>query len=122
MKSPLATVDNLRSLTLAIAAMRRAKTPDEKLKALEAGLSEIVERISPDMTKKLTTAIATDMVNRIEALQNQIDAIYTEANTNYDGMGNSNVIRDAVKARAELRDAEFRSSDLLASFDIEDAA
>jgi len=69
--------------------------------------------------RKLTTAIATDMVDRIEALQNQITAIYAEANT-YDGMGNSNVIRDAVNARAELRDAEFRSADLLASFDVAD--
>lgn len=69
---------------------------------------------------KLTTAIATDMVNRIEALQEQIDAVYAEANLKYDGMGNSNVIRDAVKLREELRDAEFRAGGLLASFDAAD--
>lgn len=73
------------------------------------------------MSKKLTTAIATEMVDRIEALQEQIDAIYREANS-YDGQGNSNVIRDAVKARAELADAQFRAGDLLASFDFEDKA
>ena len=70
------------------------------------------------MTKKLTTAMATAMVNRIEALQNQIDEIYAEANTY--GMGNSNAIRDAVKARAELREAEYNASALLASFDVEE--
>lgn len=70
------------------------------------------------MTRKLTTAMATDMVDRIEALQSQIDEIYAEANTY--GMGNSNVLRDAVKARAELREAEYNASALLASFDVED--
>lgn len=70
-------------------------------------------------TKKLTTAIATDMVDRIEALQEKITAIYAEANT-FDGMGNSNLIRDAVNARAESRDAAFRCADLLASFDVAD--
>lgn len=74
------------------------------------------------MGKKLTTAIATDMVNRIEALQNQIDAIYASANLEYDGMGNSNVIRDAVKARAEVREAEYSAAALLESFDAVDDA
>jgi hypothetical protein len=69
--------------------------------------------------KKLTTAIATDMVDRIEFLQDQIHAVYAEANT-YDGMNNCNVIRDAVKARAEREYADFRASDLLASFDVEE--
>lgn len=73
------------------------------------------------MSKKLTTALATDMVNRIEALNDQIFAIYREANE-YDGMGNSNVIRDAVKARAARREAEFEASGLLASFDVVDEA
>ena len=68
---------------------------------------------------KLTTAIATGMVDRIEALQKQIDAVYAEANT-YDGTGNSSVIRDAVKARAEQREAEWNAGALLASFDAED--
>lgn len=70
------------------------------------------------MAKKLTTAIATDMVNRIEALQKQIDAIYREANEY--SMGDGNVIRDAWKARAELREAEYNASALLASFDAVD--
>lgn len=69
--------------------------------------------------KKLTTAIATDMVNRIEALQKQIDAVYAEANT-YDGSGNSSVVRDAWKLRSELREAEYNAAALLASFDVED--
>lgn len=121
--NPLATIENLRSLAMALAAMRRAKTPAEKLKSLEICLTEIVERISPTMAqKKLTTAIATDMANRIEALQDQIDAIYADATQNYEGMGNGNVIRDAVRARADLRDAETRASGLLESFDIEDEA
>lgn len=68
---------------------------------------------------KLTTAIATSMVDRIEALQKQIDEVYAEAST-YDGTGNSNVIRDAVKARAEQREAEWNAGALLASFDAED--
>lgn len=71
------------------------------------------------MTKKLTTAIAANMVDRIEALQNQISEVYAEANQ-YDGMGNSNVIRDAVKARNEQREAEYNVSALLASFDVVD--
>jgi hypothetical protein len=72
------------------------------------------------MKPKLTTAIATEMVDRIEALQNQISEIYAEANTQYEGMGNSNVIRDAVKARAEMREAEYSASALLESFDVQD--
>jgi hypothetical protein len=71
------------------------------------------------MNKRLTTAIATELVDRIEALQRQIDEVYAEANS-YDGTGNSSVIRDAVKARAELREAEYNASALLASFDAED--
>ena len=118
--SALATVENLKSLAALLAASRRAKTTAEKMAVWDTHLTEIIKRIAPDMAQnKLTTAIATDMVNRIEALQRQIDDIYAEANR-FDGTGNSNVIRDAVQARAELRDAEFRSSDLLASFDVEE--
>ena len=69
---------------------------------------------------KLTTAIATEMVERIEVLQDQINEVYQEA-TEYDGgAGNSNVIRDAVNARAAMRDSEFEADGLLASFDCED--
>lgn len=71
------------------------------------------------MPKKLTTAVATDMVQRIESLQEQIEAVYREAN-GYDGMRNSNVIRDAVKHRKEARDAAGDADGLLASFDVEE--
>ena len=71
------------------------------------------------MAKKMTTAIATDMVNRIEALQDQINTVYREAYAY--GKGDENVIRDAVKARKELREAEYNASALLESFDAPDA-
>ena len=69
--------------------------------------------------KKLTTAIATQMVDRIEALQDQIDLVYREANCEYAGNGNSNVIRDAWKARQAKREEAFNESALLAGFDVE---
>ena len=73
---------------------------------------------------KLTTAIATDMVDRIEKLRSDADAavlaIYIDARENYAGNNNDSVIRDAVKARSELREAEFMASLLLLSFDAED--
>lgn len=70
--------------------------------------------------KKLTTAIATDMVRRIEALQDQIDAIYADAQLNYDGTNNGSLIREAIATRSEQRDAEFRASGLLESLDVVD--
>ncbi len=73
------------------------------------------------MTKKLTAAIALEMVKRIEALQDQISAVYREAG-DYDGTNNANVIRDIVKARDEQRDAEFIATGMLESLDIEDEA
>lgn len=73
------------------------------------------------MTKKLTSAIALEMVKRIEALQDQISAVYREAG-DYDGTNNANVIRDIVKARDEQRDAEFIATGMLESLDIEDEA
>lgn len=73
---------------------------------------------------KLTTAIATEMVDRLEALKKQYDAdtwaIYADARDNYAGTNNNSVIADALKAREELREAEFTASSLLASFDCED--
>ena len=54
------------------------------------------------MKPKLTTAIATKMVDRIEALHAQIDDVYAEATQQYAGSGNSNVIRDAVKGEESL--------------------
>lgn len=68
------------------------------------------------MTKKMTTAIATEMVDRIEKLQGEIDAVYREANEYT--WGDANTIREAVKARAALREAEYNASSLLASFDV----
>jgi len=105
--------------------MKRATSTEEKLAALDKGLSEIVERIAPEMTKpKLTTAIATEMVDRIEKIKNDSDAailaIYIDARDNYAGVNNDSVISDAVKARRDLREAEFMASSLLASFDAED--
>ncbi len=121
MTFPLATVENLRSLAELRGALKNAK-PDEKIAVFEKYLAEIVERITPEMTtKKLTTAIATDMVDRIEKLQRQINNIYAEADS-YDGAGNSNVIRDAVKARDAMRESEFEAAGLLESFDAEDEA
>lgn len=73
------------------------------------------------MTKKLSTAEATRLVDQIEDLQNQISAIYAHVCQTYSA-GDSNVIRDAVKARAELREAQYTASALLASFDAEDEA
>lgn len=72
------------------------------------------------MTKKLTTAIATELVKRIETLQAQIDAVYSHAADYEGGYGNSNVIRDAVKERKSMLEAEYSASSLLASFDAED--
>ncbi len=72
------------------------------------------------MTKKLTTAIATEMVNRIEDLQNQISAIYREAGDYAGGVGNINSIREAVKAREDMRNAECIAQGNLEAFDLED--
>ena len=47
-------------------------------------------------------------------------AIYIDARDNYAGVNNDSVISDAVKARRDLREAEFMASSLLASFDAED--
>ena len=68
----------------------------------------------------LTTAIATQMVQRIEALQAKIDDIYAEAEQMYEGNRHSNVIRDAVKARKEVREAQFIAEGYLLSFDATD--
>lgn len=67
---------------------------------------------------KLTTAIATQMVERIEVLQAKIDDIYAEAEQMYAGSRHSNVIRDAVKARKEMREVQFIAEGYLASFDV----
>lgn len=70
--------------------------------------------------KKLTTAIATQMVDRIEALHDQINAVYREATCDYDGSGNANLIRDAWKARRARREEEYNERALLESCDVRD--
>lgn len=125
--TPLATAENIKSLAALLAASRKAKTPAGKMAVWDNHLTEIVERIAPSMTpkEKLTTAIATGMVDRLVALKEQYDAdvraIYAEADS-YPGRGNSNVIRDALKARNELREAQYTAAALLESFDAEDEA
>ena len=71
------------------------------------------------MAKKLTTATATDMVGRIESLHRQIDEVYAEAR-GYDGTNNDSVIRDAVKARRDQREAQESAKGLLDGFDVVD--
>lgn len=66
---------------------------------------------------KLTTAIATDMVQRIELLLSQVDDIYTDATLNYAGTNNASVLRDAIKERKAERDAGGYAAGLLESFD-----
>lgn len=119
--SELATPENLKTLASLIAASRKAKTPAEKLAAWDKHLTEIIERIAPEMAqKKMTTATATQMVEEIERLQNQIDTIYARANMDYGCSTNANVLRDAVKERKAMRDAAGQAEGLLASFDVED--
>ena len=72
------------------------------------------------MKPKMTTAIATLMVEDIERLEMQIAEIYADADLNYTPPNNSRVIRDAIKARAALREAEFEAAGLLESFDVKD--
>ena len=72
------------------------------------------------MRPKLTTAIATGMVETIESLHRQIAEVYAAADREYAGTGNSNVLRDAVKARAEEREAAFSAAGYLESFDVEE--
>jgi len=121
-KSPLATVENIKTLGLLLAESKKAK-PEDKFAIWDKYLTEIIERIAPEMTPKkqpkLTTTIAIDMVKRIEALQDQIDDIYAEARS-YDGTNNDSVIHDAVSARREKRDAQESEDALLGSFDAED--
>lgn len=65
---------------------------------------------------RLTSTIALDMVKRIEALHEQIDAIYAEARK-YPDINNDNVIRDAVEARRAERNARAEAEGLIGSFD-----
>ncbi|MGE3419363.1 MAG: hypothetical protein AB7I42_25175 [Bradyrhizobium sp.] len=73
------------------------------------------------MSKKMTSEIALDMVTRIEALNDQISAVYREA-SDYDGGGNVNLIRDIVKARKAANDEKMIAEALLAAVDEEESA
>ena len=76
------------------------------------------------MSNKLTTAVATKMVERIEAIQADaraaVETIYREAREHDGGNGNESVLRDALKARAAAREEHWNAGALLASFDAED--
>ena len=71
---------------------------------------------------KLTSAIALEIVERLEALKakynDDVAAVYREVST-YDGHNNGNVISDIMKARAAVRDAEYDAQALIESFDSE---
>lgn len=71
------------------------------------------------MTEKLTSAIALDMVLRIESKQGEVADIYAEARS-YEGQNNDNVIHDAIEARARLREAASDADGLIGSFDWDD--
>ena len=65
---------------------------------------------------KLTSEIALSLVERIEALHEQIAAVYAEART-FDGENNDRVIRDAVDSRKAQREAGDEADALIRSFD-----
>lgn len=117
----LATVENLKSLVALISASRMALTDAERLAVWEKYLTEILERIAPEMAqKKLTTAEATKMVEEIERLKDQIESIYAKADMDYGCNTNSNILRDAVRERKAQREAGEYAKGLLSSFDIDD--
>lgn len=68
---------------------------------------------------KMTSEIALGLVKEIEALNEQITAVYRKAGE-YDDYNNANVIRDIVEARAAENDAKSEAEGMLKSFDIED--
>lgn len=72
------------------------------------------------MKQKMTTAIATEMVERIEWLTSEIQSIYADADLNYDPPRSGSVLRDVIKEREVQREAELVAGGLLASFDVVD--
>lgn len=72
------------------------------------------------MKPKMTTAIATTMVEKIEDLERKIAEVYADADMNYDPPMSGKVIRDVIKERAAQREAEFMADGLLAAFDVKD--
>lgn len=72
------------------------------------------------MMKTMTTAVAKEMVEKIERLQDEIAAIYADVDMNYLPVRSSSVIRDIIKARAAMKESEFDAAALLGSFDAKD--
>ena len=72
------------------------------------------------MRIKMTTAIATAMVEKIERLQDEISAIYADADMNYVPQNTSKVLRDIIKERSAQREAEFMAAGMLEGFDVVD--
>lgn len=60
------------------------------------------------------------MVKRIESLEEQIGEVYREAGDYAGGVTNINAIREAVKAREQMRDAAFIAEGTLESFDVDE--
>lgn len=68
---------------------------------------------------KLTSAIALELVKRIEALNDQISDVYREAGE-YDGINNINAIREIVKAREDAADSKVFADGALEALDLTD--
>lgn len=70
------------------------------------------------MKSKMTTEIATKMIERIEALEEEIAQIYADADTHYTPTNSGSELRSIIKERRAARDAEFMASGMLAAFDV----
>lgn len=70
---------------------------------------------------KLTSSIALNLVERIEALNVQISEVYREAGE-YDGINNINLIREIVDARAAAADSKVVAEGLVESIDLPEEA
>lgn len=68
---------------------------------------------------KMTSEIARSFVERIEALNDQIEAVYAEARS-YEGVNNDRPIKDAVDLRKSYRDARDEAEGLIGSYDWEE--
>lgn len=71
------------------------------------------------MGKQLTSKIALGFVLQVEALNEQIEAVYTQVRE-FEGQNNDSVIRDVVRARAEMRERAGDASAMIGSFDWDD--
>lgn len=93
---------------------------EAKIPTATDGSTVANHRRKPNMTK-LTSTTAMRLVERIEALNEEIEQVYAEART-YDGQNNDHVIRDAVALRKTQRDVTSEAESLIGSFDWEDDA